>query len=310
MIYVGKTVDQEVVYLGSPYSVVLNKTKGVPADDITVNFAIYKKIPELVSISAYLNEELYFYGLIDEQKILYSNQGLFLRLTARNMAAYLLDNEALPTTYCLPSLDLIFKKNIEPYGFKKIIGNRQTFATQFVVSKGMSEWEVLEQFCSKYLKVYPMVKEDGIIDATGTSQNEPIKFSNVEKGIRYISLFENIKRYDMISNVYIRTKKEGSYDMAIQDAEAMGKGIIRKRYLNAVETEKTAAISGELLIDTSKEKSYEVGLVCCEAINVNIGDKAYICDTVLGEIQDMYVSNVRYVLNQSNETTEITLYKR
>ena len=225
------------------------------------------------------------------------------------MAAYLLDNEALPTTYCLPSLDLIFKKNIEPYGFKKIIGNKQTFATQFVVSKGMSEWEVLEQFCSKYLKVYPIVKENGIIDATGISQSEPIKFSNIEKGVQYISLFENIKRYDMISNVYIRTKKEGSYDMAIRDVDVLNRGIIRKRYLNAVETEK-AAISGELLIDNSKERSYEVGIVCCGAINVSIGDRAYICDTVLGEIQDMYVSNVKYVLNKSNEITEITLYKR
>lgn len=310
MIYLGKTINQDIIHLGNPYSVILNKTKGAPADDMTAVFAVSNKIPELIDLSVYINDELFFYGIIDEQKLICSTQGTFLRLTARNMAAYLLDNEALPATYCLPSLDLIFKKNIEPYGFKNIIGDKRTFATNFVISKGISEWEVLEQFCTNCLKVHPIVKINGTIDATGMPQNELLKFSNMGKGIHYISLSENIKRYDIISNVYIRTKKDGSYDMEIQDEEVLGKGITRKRYLNAVEKENTASISGELLIANSKEKAYEIEIICYGAINANIGDRAYICDTIFGEIQDLFVSNIKYVFNQNRETTEITLYKR
>lgn len=309
MTYLGKTIDQTMIYLGNPYNSTLNKTKGAPADDLTVTFVTDKKIPELVSISAYLDNKLFFKGVVDEQKMTYSAQGTFLRLTARSMAAHLLDNEALPTTYCLPSLDLIFQKNIKPYGFKDILGDKQAFASQFTISKGISEWEVLEQFCVNYLKVYPTITADGVINATGVSKNEVIKFSNTGTGIRYISLFENIKRCDMISNVFIRTKKDGLYDMEIKDKEIADKGIIRKRYLNAVEAENTAAISGELFINSSKEKSYEIELTYCGALNINIGDKSYICDAILGEVKDLYVSNVKYILNQSCEITKLTLYK-
>lgn len=309
MIFLGKTISQKEIYLGNPYSVVINKTKGAPADDISVTFVTDKKIPELVSISACLDEELFFYGIVDEQKMIYSSQGTFLRITARSMAAYLLDNEALPTTYFLPSLDLIFQKNVKPYGFKGILGDTKTFSTEFTISKGISEWEVLEQFCVNYLNVYPIVRNDGIIDATGIEQNKLLKFSNKSDGIQYISLSENIKRYDTISNVYIRTKENGSYDMEANDESVIGRNIIRKRYLNAV-GENTAAISGELLLDKSKKNAYEIGLICSRAVSANIGDKAYICDTILGEIQDLYISNIKYILNQRSETTEITLYKR
>lgn len=76
-----------------------------------------------------------------------------LEIAARSMAALLLDNEAIPQTYAYPSLPLLFERHGKPYGFTEWEGEPSGFSVPFTITKGMSEWEVLSLFCSRYLKV-------------------------------------------------------------------------------------------------------------------------------------------------------------
>ena len=119
------TIKDEILDLGAPYSVKLNRSKDAPCDDISVTFPIESLINEIKFINVYNQDKLVFKGIVDQQTIEYTESGIFLNIIARSLAAYLVDNEAKPQTYYCPSLKTIFEKHIKPFGFKGFIGNEK-----------------------------------------------------------------------------------------------------------------------------------------------------------------------------------------
>ena len=128
----------------------------------------------------------YFGGFWTSSPFVWEKSGMTLRLTARSEAALLLDNEALPQTYINPSLKQLFDRHAAPYGFAGMAGNQGAFRGKLTVKKGMSEWQVFEEFCGYFLGTTPRVTYLGILDATGKPSEKQVFFSN-QGGISYRS---------------------------------------------------------------------------------------------------------------------------
>ena len=99
--------------------------------------------------------EVFFRGLIDEQEVAIDSGGVSLQVCARSLAALLLDNEAIPQTYYVPSAKLIYQRHAQPYGFPAFSGRDKAFSAKLQIDKGTSEWEVIESFCRDHLGARP-----------------------------------------------------------------------------------------------------------------------------------------------------------
>lgn len=312
MIYIATTIENEKVDLKNPYSTEINKSYEAPADILKVIFASERKHLEYKYIDVYITEGIKFFsGIVDEQKFEVTDKGCFLTIEARSITAYLIDNEASPQTYKRPSLDIIFKRHIEPYGFKAIYGNNSNFNTTIDVVKGMSEWDVLEQFCSSCLNVFPIVNADGTVDATGNVELEKLYFSNIKNGINYNSIKTSYKRYKLISEIIVCSQYEAIYVADIKDQESINKGIKRKKFINMSteenNTKKISVDTAENMINNSKKKAHEIIITCLGAVNARIGNRCELNDYILGKIENLKVYETEYRLNYNGEFTIITL---
>lgn len=165
MTYEGVTITGKIIDLGDPVSVRINKSNDAPADDLYAIFCYKDFIEELKYIKVYCNGDIVFDGILDEQIVELSGSGSLFKVYARSTAALLVDNSALPQSYTNTSLEIIFNRHIRPYGFTKFIGSNKSFSGEFVVYKGMSEWDVLEKFCILFLNTKPRISNDGIVNA-------------------------------------------------------------------------------------------------------------------------------------------------
>ena len=91
--------------------------EGVPADSLYATFA-YAPTEQLTEIALYEEDVPLFIGVIDEEEHERNEQGEYLKISARSLAAHLLDNEAEPCAYDHPSLSLIYERYVKPFGIK------------------------------------------------------------------------------------------------------------------------------------------------------------------------------------------------
>ena len=309
MTYKAKTIDDNIINFYNPLNLIMNRALNIPADDLEISFLFNGKVKELKEFYIEKDNKTIFSGIVDTQKISIDNSGIFLNISARSKVAYLLDNEAIPQTYYRPSLINIFKRHVEPYGFKNVSGEMKTFSSEFIVSKGMSEWEVLENFCRDYLRVYPRITPDGDINATGVFKSKTVGFSNINNGIKYGFISENLKRYELYSQVDVRSTNLGSYSTIVKDEDSIDRGIKRRRLLNAVDDVKTPVLCGELMLSSAKRNSYEISLISPGYLDIDLGDKAFVDDYILGFIDNLIVSEIKYVLNKNYNQTKVLLRK-
>lgn len=310
--YIAETVSNNYLNLGNPINVCLNKSLDAPSDDLDITFPTPKKMDEIKNITVYDedNKEIFF-GPVDVQKFSLKTNGSYLSLAVRNKVAFLLDNEALPQSYALPSLEVIFKRHVKPYGFNSFKGDDRSFSEEFVISKGMSEWEVIKTFCVNYLGVYPRFLNNEVLDATNKITVNKVTFSNESKGfIKYSSICENIKRYKQYSELYIKTAENPAYSLAIKNEEAVKKGIVRKRFLNVSQVTGTPIAYGEKILSTSNKNAFELVLSCPGNINLKTGGLANIKDSSLNLNEDFLIYKTQYILNKNEESTIVTLIKK
>ena len=312
MTYIVTTVSGQKVNLGAAYSIQINKSRETPADSLTAVFFSEKIHPEYKLIEAYTSEnQLFFSGIVDEQKFEVAENGCFLTIKSRSKTSYLIDNEASPQIYKRPSLEIIFKRHIKPYGFTSIIGNKSTFNATIEVEKGMSEWDVLEEFCSSCLGTFPLVNADGSIDASGRVATKKILFSNAGSGISYSYISQKYNRYKLISEITVCAPYAAIYVDKVKDIELTNNGICRRKFISMTEDTSSAKnisveTAKQMILD-SKKKFNEITIKCPGAIYAQIGNSAQINGSVLGPLQNLIVYEVEYTLNKSGEFTVFTL---
>ena len=118
-------------------------------------------LAEAVSFTADEGGQRVFTGLVDECERGWDEQGGFLTISGRGMAARLLDNEALGMDYQVATWQDILRDHVTPYGLEAAPGAKLTAVPGFSVAVGSSEWQVVYEFCRYYGGITPRFDRRG-----------------------------------------------------------------------------------------------------------------------------------------------------
>lgn len=306
--FVMTDIDGAEHTLTRPLSLTIRMDEDVPADDCYAVFA-YREIGELTSIKVYDGDRLVFVGIVDEQEHFVGEEGRLLKISARSLAAHLLDNETEPGCYSHPSASLIFERHVEPYGIRRIEDDDAVYYGEQAVNKGMSQWAVVKNFCSACYSASPRVSADGVLWMKGLPNAGEVVFSDTGGGITYTQISETIKRCEEISRVNVKVSDDGGYAYQLDNSDAILRGIRRERYLNAV-LSSTPMTCADAMLQNGVDASYGVKLVCPGFLWDKLGFDAVVKNRLLGEKDDLYISGVTYRLDQNGGSSTLKLKRR
>ena len=301
MTYAGILPDGTELRLPQPVQARLDREEDAPADGFSGVFPLRESAGNVVGIRVYdRNGELCFDGITDKQEESRAGEQL-LSLKGRSRAALLLDNEAIPQTYCMPSLSTIFRRHVQPYGFSGFRGGTKIFTGTLTVSKGMSEWQAAAAFCTQYLKVKPRI-QDGVFDASGESPQGGIVFGN-SGGVPYSALTVQNRYGELFSELWAQGGTENAYLPVFRDKTAAALGVRRRRCL-------AAGQDAESVLRAARGKSFAVLVDCPGEIPVRLFQSARVTDEDSVAEENLYVSETAYVLGPGGETTRFVLRRR
>lgn len=296
---VGVLPDGGLLALPAPVRLRLRSEEGAPADSLEARFPAFPGVGTLCGVRCYGDDgALLFDGIVDEQAGEETAAGAVAELSARSRAALLLDNEARPQTYYMPSLKLLFERHAAPYGFTGYLGRDEVFGGAYTVEKGMSEWQALEGFCKKYLGVSPVAR-GAVLDASGAGQAGQMAFSNAG-GVPFLEMRTAWKDVYRLSELRMRSGGQGNYTAVLQDADALARGVKRRRFLSGADAERA-----ERLLEQVRKKAFAVQVTCPGAVCPLVGTTARVDGR-----EGLYVSAWDYVLSGAGETCKVTLRQK
>jgi len=187
-----------------------------PADGFTATLLVADHWQELARLQFWLEEELLFEGMVDEMVYTLSADGLTLKLDCRSYGGLLLDNEAKPAVYLEAKLRDVYNLCIDPYRHFSLGILQDPILGQFTVSKGINQWEAFSRFCRMTLGRSPWVDGENTVCLLPVLSGARHLFSNTRQGgVPYLRLTEEIDRYSVVSEVYVRAK-DGLYSVRVE----------------------------------------------------------------------------------------------
>ena len=295
--YILRDTHGNAADFSMPLKVSLVSSLDAPADSLTAVFAVSGKVPALHSAEVLKDGERVFFGYIDEQSEELNGKGSFLSVSARSLAALLLDNEACPQIYCSPSMPLLMQRHFAPLGFVSYIGTDRAFNGQLVITKGMSEWSVLRSFCEFFTGTEPRITKDGIIDISGEEKDETVCISPDKTFL----IRHELRNKALVSRIWARARAAGDYTVSLESETAKKAGVTRTRYVNAADSRSGTVLTAGKMIRKS-ERDYERLTAGCEG--------CILCDagttlTIAGDRRKYRITEVVYTLDSAGERTMI-----
>lgn len=283
-----------------------NSEENVPADDLCVRLSVSPSLPELARVRLVEDGNALFTGVVDEQQNCISESEVYTTITARSLAALLLDNESEPVSYYYPTSAVIFERHLKPCGITSYKGYDSFLRDRLNIPKGCTNWHALALYCKRALGTVPRVTGDGTVDFMGIQSKESLVFSS-ERGIGYSSVKENLRRCKPLSDVLVKLPNSSGYNFDIENTEAKSRKIKRVRYLDV--SCGSSAGTADIMISNSERSSYEIELITPERLIGSVGAAAELFDPILGERKGLLVSSVYYSLSPKGGYSVIKLRK-
>lgn len=308
--FVIKDCSGKCVKKGMPLTVVINSDCTVPADGFTVTFPLDTIAFENGDfIELYKDEVLVIKGQIDEVTDVCTANAAVTRISARSLAALLLDNEAEPVTYVNPAAGFIFERHLKRFGITEYSGGEEPLFANLKINKGMTHWQVFENYCSNKYGKFPRITGDGKALFEGYNGDGLIVLSDKRSDINYFSIKRKFMRCKLISDVKLKLNDNGLYDGCISNTNEESKGIERVRLVNAL-TDTTSIGTADKIIAQSNINSLRYIVECVGCYADVLGKSAVIKDKKLGVIENLIVDRLKYTLDSSGETTLIELRRK
>ena len=290
-------------------SAVYNSDIDVPADNLTLTVIYDKRLGESVrELRVYQDGALIFKGQVDEVINLKQDSGMVTQISARSLAALLLDNEAEPLDYNNPASDFIFRRHLKPFGITQYSADKKPLLGRLRIDKGMSHWQVLQSFCKSKYGCEPRINGDGRAFFSGFSDDEKVVFSDTDSGIVYDKIREMYNRYNLISEVAVKLLVCSAYRSSVKNSNPECDGITRKRYVDA-SADNNSLDTAYKIIDRGNRKSYLIQLECAGCYLGLLGKKAALDDSVLGVRNNLEVRKIKYQFDKNGEYTTVILGK-
>ena len=293
-----KTVSGRKTGFSRPLKYSIISDKDAPADSLSAVFCISGRVPVLKEIVVRNGGETIFCGEIDRQSEVISGDSHVLEISSRSLAAILLDNEAKPQQYCMPSMPLLMSRHFAPLGFDRYTGTEKAFNGELVINKGMSQWEVLETFCEKFLHTKPKLSEDGTIDISGSDSGGSLVIGKND-GLLYIK--RTVRRDTVVSDIYARTCNTGDYETYIGNERAAEFGVKRVRYVSSINHRSRSVLETREIIPKLNRKARQYELLLSGSVLCRVGDKL----RIEGESAGGRITEIHLSCGESGERTRI-----
>ena len=295
--YILKDIYGNETALKKPLKVSFVSSEDAPADRLTAAFAVKEVFQPLMSVEVLDRTERIFFGYVDTQTDEQTVNGIILTVSARSLACVLLDNEALPQTYCMVSMRDLMERHFAPLGLTHFKGTNKTFDDEFIVSKGMSEWAVLSEFCKKFTGTSPKIDRNGVIDISGESDGKAVYISSD----RCISKKHTLKRHLLISDIMVRAETSNGYVMPFEDDFANSLGIKKRRYLNAADSKNLSPLSAVRILENADNHYEQVFLNVSGCVICTVGTELILDN----EDKKYIIKEIQYSLSDKGEHTGI-----
>ena len=306
--FVMTDTDGKEHILTRPIRLTVRMDEDIPADDLYAVF-VYERLGELTLLRLYDDDMLLFVGDVDEQEEELSERGRYLKISARSLASRLLDNEAAPQIYDHPDAVLIFRRHVGRYGIRWQSGENATYYGELPVTKGMSQWAVVKNFCNACFSSSPRVTADGLLRMKDYVDHRKVLFSDTGEGVGYTQLRVTKKRCEELSRINIKISDDDGYRYRMDHTDALARGICRERYLNAV-LESTPMTCADTMLQRADSKSFGIRVHCPGRLLDMMGRSASVQNQTLGAFDDLYISAVRYSLDDKGEASTLLLKRR
>ncbi|MBM6926220.1 hypothetical protein H6B51_09860 [Pseudoflavonifractor phocaeensis] len=252
--------------------------RGTPCDSFLVTCLWEPEediLAEAVTFSAVEEGEIVFTGVVDECERGWDQNGGFLTLSGRSMAARLLDNEALGMDYQVATWQDILRDHVTPYGIQALSGASLPAVPGFSVAAGSSEWQVVYEFCRYYGGITPRFDRQGRLVATPWSQGRQL---DLEQAAAVTALLLRDQRYGVLSQVLVRDRTTETVQR-VTDQDFAGRGGLARRVLTMPGKSSYQAMrySGEYQLARSRESLRQVELELAGAFAAFPGDTIRIC---------------------------------
>lgn len=286
---------------------VLDCSLEVPADSLRIT-AAYDGVVRAQAQALLVRDNgvLLFRGMLDRVVCTSSSSGTVTRLYARSAAGLLLDNEAEPLDYTNPSVALMERKHLQPFGIRAANTPRSVLRGHFHIDKGMSQWQVLERFCRVMYAARLRVSGDGTAYLNGLPRGETVIFG--EGGIPVYALEEQQNPCRLLSKIHLRVKPGERYRSALTNANPACAAFRRERYVDVTAANRSID-TAQQMIDNSNAASYRVVLRCGGCQAALLGRTAQVRSRALGTLKSLRVTGVRTQLNNKGTVSIITLEK-
>ena len=295
--------DGARVSLPAPVSATVFCDEDAPADQYTAVFPADRPlcITGLRVQSGSGEHGFTLEGIVDSREWVRSLSGCLLRVSARRRAALLLDNEAVPETLDAPSLEKLFDMHVRPYGFTGFTGDSRSFSGKLVITRGMSEWQAVEKFCTSFLRCRPHVSGRMLL----TGKREPKRPVCFGREISFGRLALAEEDYQRISELRVRQQGAAGYGRVIRDPAASALGVVRRRCLSE-EGERTA----EQVLALARKKAFAVEVDCFQPPYFPLFTDCMISDAQIGEYTNLYISSIKYYLDKNKAYCRYTLRRK
>lgn len=310
MILKAVTENGKEIALTDPIAVYINREDDVPADDISIMFPISQPVSSISGFTLLNNNNIIFTGIADKQTVTCNKNGAVLTIQGRSMAALLLDNEAMPCNYYMPDNMVMEINHLKPFGISAEDKSASPYEESISVGKGVTHWEVIEEFCRCKYNSFPRITEEGTAVLSGDLSAENLMFSNDEgdRGIPFTDITIKETRCKMLSDIYVRNDvNSSSYSLTLNNPLALSKGVNRVRYLNVLDRDDITVYHGEKMIENSNKDFFEITLTCPVGLPCVLGAKGTVKHKMYNADYNLQVSKLKYTLNSTGEATVITM---
>lgn len=193
---------------------------------LRINFICEKAPEEIVEVKAFADDKMIFSGYCDMQRATCNSNGISVFVYARSSACLLVDNEALPCEYYMPTSRQLWIQNGREFGFEYGLPNLTGEGT-YRVLKGTSRFGAINDFVCEIHGRGIYVSPDGIIKAYEMSRD--LK-SLPENDI--ISASFTYKRSSVLSAIDYKIDSGEKYKYHLESVIAKENNITRKKLIN------------------------------------------------------------------------------
>ncbi len=293
--------DGGEISLPRPLWIKLVKNVAEPANKLTLTYSPETDIPDVSRIN--LSGDLTFSGLVDSISNEQTDNGKYIVVNCRSVAALLLDNHASPMEYFSPTPQDILDRYCFMMGFKGFLFDEYHQVPDISATRGTSCWDVVEAYCEQAFGRPPHITEDGYISSLPYGDTVVHTFGG--DGLPIYEITRVTDNTAPISAVSIRNEN-GAYSIALSNPNAP-LGTRRQRYiipeapwLNYRE------LLGERTLRRSMSEYRVVNIKTPAVLDAQIGDRAI----VSGDTDQTVWRIAKFSLtaDENGILTDITLY--